>query len=74
MSDDFENIDQIIFPTVSRDAAERGSTGRRRDSQGIRPQAVKRQPIQWELRGLPPVDVSEEKFSNTGASMPAVPG
>lgn len=75
MCDDFENIDQIILPTVARDCTKLGFTVDRAEIVKTVSDLVgdglvkaydmsnaKRDPFSGELSGMPPVDIVEEDF------------
>lgn len=75
MCDDFENIDQIILPTVARDCARLGLSIERDEivktvSELVRDglakaydlSAYNKDPFSGELSGMPPVDIIEEDF------------
>ena len=73
MCDDYENIDQIILPTVARDCAKLGFSVERSEivkavSELVMDGLAKAyllscwEPFSTELRGMPPVDVVEEYF------------
>ena len=71
--DDYENVDQIILPSVARDGARCGLTIERSEvvdalakliAQGLAKAYLlsSREPFSVELAGMPPVDVVEEDF------------
>jgi hypothetical protein len=74
-ADDFENIDQIIFPTVARDCAKLGLTVARSEIVGALTKLIEdglvkayllsgrdRDPFSGELQDMPKVDIIEEDF------------
>ena len=76
ISDDFENVDQIILPNVTRDGSELGLTVERSDIvdalEGLIKDGLAKayllsgtmgpDPFAGELSGMPPLDVVEEDF------------
>ena len=73
ISDDFENVDQIILPNVTRHGSELGLTVERSDivnalegliQDGLAKAYILsgREPFETELLGMPPLDVVEENF------------
>ena len=75
ISDDFENVDQVIFPYVAGQAAKCGLTIDRSEIVGLLGTLVAgglakaydlsgwaRDPFSGELQGMPPLDVVEENF------------
>jgi len=71
--DDYENVDQIIFPRVAKDAAKHGLAIERSEIVDALAGLVQdglakayllcsHQPYSTELQGMPPLDVIEENF------------
>jgi hypothetical protein len=73
ISDDYENVDQIILPEVARDCAKLGFTVARSEIVDALAKLIEdgfakaylrsgTEPFSTELQGMPPLDVIEEYF------------
>ena len=74
IADDYENVDQIIFPVVARDCAKLGLTVARSDIVDALAKLIEdglakanllspTEPCSTELQGMPKVDIVEEYFT-----------